>query len=280
MGEFPACLLLHRTYSGKGVSFSLWQDSTRKTLPPQNKEAEPQPTSLLLLTSQNIPLVTVRLGRSSKLTTRHWSKIHKSPPRRQDKTKREIERAGTDSVTAETGQASTGLTFTAVESREPASLLAVGRQSIGAEEVTREDLTVGGGDLSGSGKGSVGVKRDLTSNIKVSRCRVASPSAVDCHTLVLALVRLLTVFNLKCSWGGRPKCHSSGLHHTHPNNTHTERMVDLSDSDTQALVLYTLSCPYPCQNEPKFDPVIFLSILVRKAVRIHVSFMFSIKRTI
>lgn len=50
------------------------------------------------------------------------------------------------------------------------------------------DLTPGGDDLNGSRERSVGVKRDLTSNIKVSWSRVASPGTVDCHALVLALV--------------------------------------------------------------------------------------------
>lgn len=76
------CLLPHGTYNSKGVSFSSRQDSTRKHPRPQNKEAELQPTSLSPLTSQNIPSVTVRLGGSTKLTGQ-WSKIHKSPPRRQ-----------------------------------------------------------------------------------------------------------------------------------------------------------------------------------------------------
>lgn len=46
----------------------------------------------------------------------------------------------------------------------------------------------GGGDLNGSREGWVGVERDLTSDVKVSRSGVASPGAVDCHALVLALV--------------------------------------------------------------------------------------------
>lgn len=66
-------------------------------------------------------------------------------------------------------------------------------------------------DLNSSEEVLARVKRDLTSNVKVSRGRVASPGAVDCHALVLALVRLLAVLNLKRSWGGRPKCHSSGV---------------------------------------------------------------------
>lgn len=69
----------------------------------------------------------------------------------------------------------------------------------------REQLFAAGSDPKGSGEGggAVEVKRELTSNIKVSRSRITSPSAVDSHTLVFALVRLLAVFNLKRSWGGR-----------------------------------------------------------------------------
>lgn len=63
--------------------------------------------------------------------------------------------------------------------------------------------------------GDGGVKRGLTSNIKVSGSRVASPGAVDCHTLVLALVRLLAVLNLKRSWGGRAEGQSSGPERAH-----------------------------------------------------------------
>lgn len=66
-----------------------------------------------------------------------------------------------------------------------------------------------------AGDGGRGVKRGLTSNIKVSGSRVASPGAVDCHTLVLALVRLLAVLNLKRSWGGRAEGQSSGPERAH-----------------------------------------------------------------
>lgn len=79
-------------------------------------------------------------------------------------------------------------------------------------------------------EGAAEVKWDLTSNIKVSRGRVAGPGAVDCHTLVLALVGLLTVLNLKSSWGQRSQGHKSALHqaNTHPHTpthkyTHTSK---------------------------------------------------------
>lgn len=189
--------------NSKGVSFSLRQDSTRKALPPQNKQAEPQPTSFSPLTSQNIPAITVRWGRSSKLTTGHWRKIHKSPPRRQ-----RWDRKGNG------------------ESRKWQC-----EQRPDRHQQVWLSLSVNLGKQfpywqSGirvrQWGGVARVKRDLTSNIKVSRGRVASPGAVDCHALVLALVRLLAVLNLQRSWGGRPKFHSSGQHHTQSNNTHIQ----------------------------------------------------------
>ena len=88
------------------------------------------------------------------------------------------------------------------------------------------------------------VKRDLTSNIKVSWSRVASPSAVDCHTLVLALVCLLTVLNLKCSWGRRLKFHYFGLHHKHYYNT-SEMVIEKHKP-----AIFSLQ---PRNQDPRFD---------------------------
>lgn len=47
--------------------------------------------------------------------------------------------------------------------------------------------------------------RGLTAHIKIGWSWISSPRPVDGHTLVLALVRLLTVLYLKSSWGAQSR---------------------------------------------------------------------------
>lgn len=218
-----ACLLPHKAYNSKGVSFSLLQDSTCKPPPLQHKEIEPQPTFLSPLMSQNIPSVVVRLGRSRELTTGQWSKIHKSPPRRQRRDTqgaRESRKwqcksrdwAGTNRFNFLCSSIQ-GASFP-ISSQEAEYHCRVGDERGRYCRRWWPEWQQGG------------VERDLTSNVKVSRSWVASPSTVDCHALVLALVWLLAVLNLKCSWGWRPKCHSSRLHSTYWKKTQPYMVVE------------------------------------------------------